>query len=373
MKDIIDSLKIRLNSPIIISFIISWPFWNWEIVIGLLLYKPESLQKYLGCNNYVDLINHYWNLKSGIYLPLISAMGYVIFFPLLKYIISRYSTYVSTKEQEMVLKIAKVSVVPTTEYVQAVEESDVEIKRLSEIIKEKSKVIEEKNHLLTENSILQTELQGSKNEVNYLTETSSSLKSELEKTRNDVTHWNNEFQKADSQMYDALRKADKLKIDNNQIPNLKKEIKELNIKLEKVHSAYDEKIVAHEAFMYITSEDFLNGSWNLLIIIHNENGESYETTLSFSGKVITNQTYELCIFFTGLKFYIYDPINNKAAISFNVELNLDNLNFMTEEIKKDHERIFKALSDNLIGSLNNEQKSFHFEGNSGIKVIMSKV
>jgi len=46
MNDLLKSINLRLNNPFIFSFIISWIFWNWPIVVGLLWYNATTLQQY---------------------------------------------------------------------------------------------------------------------------------------------------------------------------------------------------------------------------------------------------------------------------------------------------------------------------------------
>lgn len=159
MKDIIDSLKIRLNSPLIISFLLSWPIWNWQIVVGLLWYNAENLSKWSECNNYFQLIQHYSSIEKSLFFPLASAVGYTIFYPMLKWGISALTAVFSTLEESNVLQISKKGYVPTSKYLDAVEKAESEINKLSEIIREESKMIEKYNSLLSENTIVINEKQ----------------------------------------------------------------------------------------------------------------------------------------------------------------------------------------------------------------------
>jgi hypothetical protein len=42
-NDLLKELKDRLSNPLIFSFIIAWLFFNWQITVGLLLYKNDQL------------------------------------------------------------------------------------------------------------------------------------------------------------------------------------------------------------------------------------------------------------------------------------------------------------------------------------------
>ncbi|MBL1411550.1 hypothetical protein [Sphingobacterium faecale] len=55
MNDLLKSINLSLNSPFILSFLISWIFWSWPMVVGLLWYNAKTLQLY-GYPNYKALI-----------------------------------------------------------------------------------------------------------------------------------------------------------------------------------------------------------------------------------------------------------------------------------------------------------------------------
>lgn len=159
MQDIIDSLKIRLNSPLIISFLLSWPIWNWQIVVGLLWYNSETLSKWTDCGNYFQLIQHYASVNESLLFPLLSAVGYTILYPILKWGISSLTAVFTTLEESNVLQISRKGYVPTSKYLDAVEKAESEINKLSEIIREESKMIEKYNSLLSENTVIKNDKQ----------------------------------------------------------------------------------------------------------------------------------------------------------------------------------------------------------------------
>lgn len=157
MKDILDSLKIRLNNPLIISFIISWPFWNWQIILSLIWYNSSNLEIYTEFKSYFELIKSYSNWFDSLIFPLVSALIYTFVFPLIKWGISSFNALISTKEESNVLEISKKGFVPTGKYVEAVQKAEAEIKTLSEIIRKESEVIEELNKERVKTSELETE------------------------------------------------------------------------------------------------------------------------------------------------------------------------------------------------------------------------
>src|SRR5690606_4877789 len=165
MKDIIDSLKIRLNNPFIISFLLSWPFWNWEIVVALLWYNSDNLSKWTNFSNYYDIVNHYSTFHKSIVMPLISATAYTILYPILKWAISSFNAFFSTLEESNVLMISKRGYVSTKKYVEALRKAEEEILALSDIIKNEARVLEENNKLQTDNSTLSSTNQSLKIEI----------------------------------------------------------------------------------------------------------------------------------------------------------------------------------------------------------------
>lgn len=124
MKDIIDSLKIRLNSPLIISFLISWPIWNWQIFVSLIWYTSKNLDDKTEFQTYFDLINHYGNWYVSFFYPLISAIAYTFFFPLIKWGIAAFNAFISTKENNQIIKITEEAYVPTELFLQKNKEAN---------------------------------------------------------------------------------------------------------------------------------------------------------------------------------------------------------------------------------------------------------
>lgn len=158
MNDILDSLKVRINSPLIISFIISWPFWNWQIMLALIWYNGANLEEKTGCKNYINLVNEYSNWYDSLAYPLCSALAYTFLFPLVKWGISAFNAWISTKENNNILKITNTENIPTEIFLQKSKEAKERIKELSDIIKDESAKHEENAKLISENSKLSIDL-----------------------------------------------------------------------------------------------------------------------------------------------------------------------------------------------------------------------
>jgi hypothetical protein len=83
VSDFFSELKERISNPLVLSFLISWCIWNYKIVVGIAFYKQNEL-KSDGYNSYLDLIHKEDNLKHFLWFPLVFAICYTIFFPLIK-------------------------------------------------------------------------------------------------------------------------------------------------------------------------------------------------------------------------------------------------------------------------------------------------
>lgn len=178
MKDIIDSLKIRLNNPLIISFLISWPFWNWEIVVSLIWYNGDNLTKHTEFENFVELIDTYSDNCRSIIFPFVSALAYTFLFPLIKWKINSFTAKYSSREEQEIFEIKKILTVPTVEFVEAVKQADDKIKELSKIITAKSAIHTENTVLKDEKEKLESSIVEKSNDITKLSERITSLQAE---------------------------------------------------------------------------------------------------------------------------------------------------------------------------------------------------
>lgn len=166
MKDIIDSLKLRLNSPFIVSFIISWPFWNWEIMVALLWYDSDKIKIDTEWQTYFQLVNHYATKWRSLFAPLLSAITYTFGYPLIKWGISSFNAWIGTKEETNVLELTKTGSIPTTKYIETLNKNKEQIATLSEIIKQEGAYIEEINALKVKISTFEADLMTARDEIN---------------------------------------------------------------------------------------------------------------------------------------------------------------------------------------------------------------
>lgn len=362
MKDIIDSLKIRLNNPFLISFVISWPFWNWEIVIGLIFYKSDSLPKYMGCNNFIDLIDHHSSFFRTFGGPAISALIYIFIFPLIKYLISNYSARITTREETDVLRISEKGTVPTSEYVKAVQKADEELKVLSEIIKDNTKVLEEKNSLVTKNSVIETELSDIKSQNSDLSDTIKDLQDNLVNCNQEKSKYYDDLQKLES----------KLSHKNKSLLQLEYEKIELSLNLFEINKGSFQLIRQAN----INSNNFeliLNGTWN---VNFDTNRKRYNTQIKIENNKIVSyyNGSELYLYFTEINNYILNHSEKDVMLSFKIEMDINSLMSKSEEMKNLNELIYTYLQNEiLVGKSNDKETQFTFFKNNSIKITMEKI
>lgn len=135
MEAILSPFVKRFSQPIILSFILAWIFWNWEIVVALIWYNQETMTKLPnGKTNYVDYINSLkdpWKLYWG---PLISAFAY----PFAVLIANNFNAAVRRLDSRLFFWISRGSSVPTAMYLDAQDDIEQQERRISRFITEET-------------------------------------------------------------------------------------------------------------------------------------------------------------------------------------------------------------------------------------------
>lgn len=170
MNDLLKSINLRLNNPFILSFIISWIFWNWPIVVGLLWYNAKTLQLY-GYPNYKALIMDNADVWKNYILPLCFAIAY----PYLKLAFSALQTTVNAIDERTTKRLSGKGYIPTQKFLDLREQYEINIQKLSDVISKESEVINENLNLRTKLSEIEVE-------KNLLVEQTSSTKYENDKS-----------------------------------------------------------------------------------------------------------------------------------------------------------------------------------------------
>ncbi|MFD2961323.1 MULTISPECIES: hypothetical protein [Olivibacter] len=103
-QSFISQVNERLGSPLFFSFIVSWLFWNWEIVIGLVWYNADNIEKY-GFKSYRTLIDSYANAWYNYVIPMGFALLYTFGWPFVR---NKIDEFLAKKKKENELAIREI-------------------------------------------------------------------------------------------------------------------------------------------------------------------------------------------------------------------------------------------------------------------------
>lgn len=142
MNDILKSINLRLSNPFILSFCLSWMFWNWPIVVGLIWYNSQTLNLY-GYINYKELI--YAN--SDFYRNYFYPICFAVIFPYLKLGFSALQTLVNAIDERNIKNISKKGFISTSKFLNLKDQYENDIQRLSKVIEEESGVLNDNLNL----------------------------------------------------------------------------------------------------------------------------------------------------------------------------------------------------------------------------------
>jgi hypothetical protein len=108
LKSLVDNIKERTSSAFIFSFVCSWLFINWEIVVAL--FSDPSEIRTAGYRNIFDFIN--CHLSSATYKwPLVFALLYTFLFPFFRSLTEVVSAAAVKFKDDLVISVAKRSVI----------------------------------------------------------------------------------------------------------------------------------------------------------------------------------------------------------------------------------------------------------------------
>src|SRR5687768_4122481 len=96
ISDILEGLKKRFTNPFVLSFILSWSIYNWQIPVALLWYDNEQLKR-SGYSSIYDLINCVASREWSVAIPICFAIGYGLVsafgFPGVRYYTTWFKTW----------------------------------------------------------------------------------------------------------------------------------------------------------------------------------------------------------------------------------------------------------------------------------------
>ncbi len=153
MNDIFKAISSRINNVFILSFAISWIFWNWPIVIGLVWYNSQTLNVY-GYDNYKELIYANANIWKNYVYP----FGLAFMYPFLKWGFNTLQTAVNILDEKTTKLITGNGYIPTKKFLDLRDQYQKNIQDLSNVISKESEVINENIKLKIRISEMETEI-----------------------------------------------------------------------------------------------------------------------------------------------------------------------------------------------------------------------
>ncbi|MES2773399.1 MAG: hypothetical protein V4722_04405 [Bacteroidota bacterium] len=143
LSDFFKELKERASNPLFFSFLISWPIFNWKVVIALLFEKlPLD-----GHNSYTSFIAKQVTTWSGLVGPVLVALAYTFAFPFLRNIIFAFSTWIKSWGNAWNIRMSKESSVSMHKYVELRNTYEQRTKLLEVVIKQESQHLQENEGL----------------------------------------------------------------------------------------------------------------------------------------------------------------------------------------------------------------------------------
>ena len=144
------NVKDRISSPLFFSFIISWLITNWKITLAIISYNQSEIQN-AGYDSIFGFIDQHLSFNKYFGIPLLVAVLYTIFYPIIKNFIIALNTWASTWGEKWHLNISKEGKVGMDKFLAM-------RNKYSHSQKELEKIINEEETFRNENSALKLEL-----------------------------------------------------------------------------------------------------------------------------------------------------------------------------------------------------------------------
>ena len=164
VSDVLSNIKDRLSNTFIFSFLISWPFFNWQVTVALLWYDPKQIEK-AGYTSLFDVIQVQSDIWHALLYPGITALLYTAF---IRNLLNALQTWASNWGDRLNLRLSKGGSIPIEKFLNLREIYKKETKQLEQIIKDESKTLEDYESERTKRLTAEQksiELQATKNDL----------------------------------------------------------------------------------------------------------------------------------------------------------------------------------------------------------------
>ncbi|MEJ1237459.1 hypothetical protein WBG78_04995 [Chryseolinea sp. T2] len=169
LKELFSSLKERLSSPFIFSFVLSWLIINWRVTVSLLWYDKEQWKD----KSLLTFIEGHNNACDFFWYPLLWALIYTFAYPFITMLWNALQTFVTTRTENWQLSISKEAKVPMSKFIEERTKYSEKAADLDKVIAEE-KVTRTKLETAEQNNLtLQQEVETAKRQADSFREASN--------------------------------------------------------------------------------------------------------------------------------------------------------------------------------------------------------
>ena len=171
----------RLSQPILLAFCISWIFWNWEIVIGLLWHDSKTISLF-GYKNFKILIESNSSWKRNYIFPLACALA----FPGIRFGLNWFNAFVRTKENNSILRTRGTGKMSTLRFLELKDSYDQRLAKISDYLDSEAQIQIDLNKTKSENIEISEKLINKDNELAELSAKQSAMKIEFDFNKSNI-------------------------------------------------------------------------------------------------------------------------------------------------------------------------------------------
>ena len=164
LSDFFSELKERISNPFILSYLIGWCIWNYEIPVGLIFYKSGEL-KVDGYKSYFDLIQKHSSTWHFFWLPLFSAIVYTFLFPFIKNLISAFGAWINTWGSNWNLNISKTLKVSSEKYLEYKIQYEEALEKISNYVNDEQSINDKLTAAQNEKNVYEDRLKALDNQL----------------------------------------------------------------------------------------------------------------------------------------------------------------------------------------------------------------
>ena len=149
-KELMASIRERIKNLLIYSFLFAWCIYNWRTLLVLFFYSSEDVLAD-GYGSKLDAIDNLLSGTTSLWYPLVSALLFTFFFPLIRNTIGVFNAWMTRWGTDWNLKIARKGYMPTEKFMKMKQELTEQINAAQQLVEDEKKLeltINQKNDLI---------------------------------------------------------------------------------------------------------------------------------------------------------------------------------------------------------------------------------